>query len=432
MKFTIENSLYTSGSLAGKAGHPLVFPMVKETIKFLDKKLGYKEKDKIHATVYDGKTFCDRYPHPRKRKDFLVVHKTDIGETRWRKRIPNEYVMETDSEQLTDYSGEVLIQVLALTWDKEEEPIALMYFFDNRCNSVWPKVDTDEERTTLYVYSEEFGDREKAPSVTIKNVGAHELGWWSRNCAYATSNAKLDSDKLPSNFKSLLTTFYKKLTYTGDGILKKDLSVMAPAWRTLANIARNAKEEEDNMASSLATDLNTKASNFNYALEELFKKHRWEGEDLDNKVHTGKFMIRDLFTDPQYMKSLIASHEDWQGMNYLEEIAEVEEDIKTFTSRVTKSIVTHFEASGKIAVCDVENRKVIDTSTRWYQNFDDFVESEDPLYVGKINVLDAAIDNETQRSPYISGVGFTIQQDEDGVLFGKTFRRIYILDSQYD
>ena len=186
------------------------------------------------------------------------------------------------------------------------------------------------------------------------------------------------------------------------------------------------------MASSLSTDFNTKASNFNYALEELFKKHRWEGEDLDNKVYTGKFMIRDLFTDPQYMKALIASHEDWQGMNYLEEIAEVEEDIKTFTSRVTKSIVTHFEASGKIAVCDVENRKVIHTSTRWYQNFDDFVESEDPLYVGKINVLDAAIDNETQKSPYISGVGFTIQQDEDGVLFGKTFRRIYILDSQYD
>ena len=306
-----------------------------------------------------------------------------------------------------------------------------MYFFDNRCNSVWPKVDTDEERTTLYVYSPEL-HREKSPSVTIKNVGMNELGWWSNNCAYATSDAKLDSDKLPSNFKSLLTTFYKKLVYTGDGIPKEDLSVMAPAWRTLSNIASNAKEEEDNMASSLATDLNTKASNFNYALEELFKKHRWEGEDLDNKVYTGKFMIRDLFTDPQYMKALIASHEDWQGMNNLEEIAEVEEDIKTFTSRVTKSIVTHFEASGKIAVCDVENRKVIHTSTRWYQNFDDFVESEDPLYVGKINVLDAAIDNETQKSPYISGVGFTIQQDEDGVLFGKTFRRIYILDSQYD
>ena len=219
MKFTIENSLYTSGSLAGKAGHPLVFPMVKETIKFLDKKLGYKEKDKIHATVHDGKTFCDRYPHPNKRKDFLVVNKTDGEQTRWRKRIPNEYVMETDSEQLTDYSGEVLIQVLALTWDKEEEPIALMYFFDNRCNSVWPKVDTDEERTTLYVYSPEL-HREKSPSVTIKNVGMNELGWWSNNCAYATSDAKLDSDKLPSNFKSLLTTFYKKLVYTGDGIPK--------------------------------------------------------------------------------------------------------------------------------------------------------------------------------------------------------------------
>jgi len=61
---------------------------------------------------------------------------------------------------------------------------------------------------------------------------------------------------------------------------------------------------------------------------------------------------------------------------------------------------------------------------------DHFVVEDNVLF--DIHILDAAHDKTSDKSPYISGVGFTIEESEYGKLFGKTFRRSYLLDSQFD
>ena len=143
-------------------------------------------------------------------------------------------------------------------------------------------------------------------------------------------------------------------------------------------------------------------------------------------------MVRELFKNPVQLRSMFESHERQEVTNLLEEISKTEEDAEASSKMVGSVGITHFQASDKVVVYVMEklSRKV--EFVRWHQNFTDFMESEDSLITNKIHILDAAIDRDKGRSPYISGVGFSFQDSEDCQLFGKTFKRSYLLDSQFD
>ena len=153
MKVNIENNL-------------TVFPMVTETIKFLDKKLGYKYKDEIAADIHSVKWLNDTVKHSSSAA-LLAVRKSAGGQIRWRKNIPNGDVE-------IPFTGEPLIQVLALTMDKVEQPLALMLFFDSSCDSVFPVLSPNEQKTTLYIYSN-YWQRAKSPSMMPLNIDRADL-----------------------------------------------------------------------------------------------------------------------------------------------------------------------------------------------------------------------------------------------------------------
>ena len=153
MKVNIENNL-------------TVFPMVTEAIKFLDKKLGYKNKNNIVADIHSGKWLNDTVRYGRSAALF-AVQKSDGDQIRWRKNIPN-------GESEIPFTGEPLIQVLALTMDKIEQPLALMLFFDSSCDSVFPVLNPSEQKTTLYIYSN-YWQRAKSPSMKPLNIDRADL-----------------------------------------------------------------------------------------------------------------------------------------------------------------------------------------------------------------------------------------------------------------
>ena len=398
MKVNIENNL-------------TVFPMVTETIKFLDKKLGYKYKDEIAADIHSVKWLNDTVKHSSSAA-LLAVRKSDGGQIRWRKNIPNGDVE-------IPFTGEPLIQVLALTMDKVEQPLALMLFFDSSCDSVFPVLSPNEQKTTLYIYSN-YWQRAKSPSMKPLNIDRADLDFYQDSCMYANKDIRLRSDKLPTNFRTLLTQFHKIIKATVEGTHKSyDVPI------------RDLGYEKDRHKHHFVAAVEEEINKFNKVLEKLYSDHVYNGVKGVG-LNKEKFMVRELFKNPVQLRSMFESHERQEGTNLLEEISKTEEDAEAFSKMVGSVGITHFQASDKVVVYVMEklSRKV--EFVRWHQNFTDFMESEDSLITNKIHILDAAIDRDKGRSPYISGVGFSFQDSEDGQLFGKTFKRSYLLDSQFD
>ena len=192
---------------------------------------------------------------------------------------------------------------------------------------------------------------------------------------------------------------------------------------------RDLEYEKDRHKHYFVSAVEKEINKFNQVLEKLYSDHVYNGVKGVG-LNKEKFMVRELFKSPEQLRSMFESHERQQGTNLLEEVTKMEEDAEAFSNMVSKIGVTHFQASDKVVVCSIG--KGDEKFTRWYQNFTDFMESEDSLVTNKIHILDTALDRDKGKSPYIMGVGFSIQESEDGQLFGKTFRRSYLLDSQFD
>jgi len=396
MKVNIENNL-------------TVFPMVTEAIKFLDKKLGYKNKNNIVADIHSGKWLNDTVRYGSS-GSFLAVRKSDGDQIRWRKNIPCGDVE-------IPFTEEPLVQVLALTMDKIEQPLALMLFFDSSCDSVFPVLNPSEQKTTLYIYSN-YWQRAKSPSMKPLNIDRADLDFYQDSCMYANKDIRLRYDKLPTNFRTLLTQFHKAVNPVVEGAYEPDMRSM-----------RDLEYEKDRHKHYFVSAVEKEINKFNQVLEKLYSDHVYNGVKGVG-LNKDKFMVRELFKSPEQLRSMFESHERQQGTNLLEEVTKMEEDAEAFSNMVSSIGVTHFQASDKVVVCSVG--KGNEKFTRWYQNFTDFMESEDSLITNKIHILDAALDRDKGKSPYIMGVGFSIQESEDGQLFGNTFRRSYLLDSQFD
>ena len=408
-----------------------VFPMVKETIKFLDKLIGYKSKNEIVANVYGASwLYSDGHTNTNvNRKEFLITVKTN-GEneerTRWRKSLPIGTLPECDE---VPYDDEPLIQSMVLSMDKVEQPLAVLVFFDNRCGSVWPSVSEFEGCSTLYMYSD-FISRAKAPSLRIPHIKNTQLGFRpAEHCWYASSKAKLDRESLPSNFKTILKEFISKNTKVRNlinSVQPEDGKMSGTA--DVYNAAYFISAQQSQHKSEFAQDVNLAVDNFNQVLEKLHADHIYQGVNgFSAEIKNENYLARALFKNPEPLRNMFESYEKQHNTNLLEEITKMEEDAKDFAAMKGTVAVTHFQASDKVVVYGMKNEFF-----RWYQNYTDFIESEDPLITNKIHILDAALDRTSDKSPYISGVGFTIEESEYGKLFGKTFRRSYLLDSQFD
>jgi len=307
--------------------------------------------------------------------------------------------------------------------DKIEQPLALMLFFDSSCDSVFPVLNPSEQKTTLYIYSN-YWQRAKSPSMRPLNIDRADLDFYKDSCMYANKDIRLRSDKLPTNFRTLLTQFHKVVNPVVEG-------TYAPSVPSMRDLEYEKDKHKHYFVSAVEKEINK----FNQVLENLYSDHVYNGVEGVGKE---KFMVRELFKSPEQLRSMFESHERQQGTNLLEEVTKMEEDAEAFSNMVSKIGVTHFQASDKVVVCSMKKGKDWEEwaenmkFTRWYQNFTDFMESEDSLITNKIHILDAALDRDKGKSPYIMGVGFSIQDSEDGQLFGKTFKRSYLLDSQFD
>ena len=382
-----------------------VFPMVNETMKFLDKKLGYKFKDKVVCSLKDHDWVKDHTG-----VDGYILRFGVTASRRGYNQAPNtihhgfQNLLGTPTPK---------VQALVLSMETADQPLGVLFLFDNSCESVTPEIESDEQYTTLYIYSSHI-HRSKSPPINILNMGQNKLGCYPESSnMYATAKTKMECE-LPSGFRATLTKFYGCI---------RDTVEEPRAWKSYG-----FHDQKRRLQTGLESAVNKNVQTFNDTLEKLFSDHLYEGVAMNAKgIAKQQYLIRELFKNPERLRRMMETYEQQQGSNLLAEIDKVEDDVALLQKAVCKHKVVHFQASDKVL-----HMGESDDQQEWFATLDDFIAAIDPVVTNKMCILDATMDRKTNQTPYVAGVGFAMDEKQSGSMFGNTFIRMYDLDSQND
>jgi len=377
-----------------------MYPMVKETVKFMDKQLGYKFKDKVVCNLRDHEWVKDHIGFDEAILQFL--DNTPNGTTRY------------DHHRVNGL-GVPKVQALVFSMEAIEQPLGVLFLFDNSCWSAQPAVAAGWQYTTLYIYSP-FIHRSKTPPIKIARVRMDTVGCYPKtSCIYATAKTKMEY-QLPNGFRATLKKFYTSI--------KAEVEAPNKEWGS----GYVFTDQKRRLQSILEQAVNKNVRTFNDTLEKLFSDHIYEGVAVKAAtISKQQYLIRELFKNPERVRHMVETYEQQQGLNLLAEIDKVEDDVALLQKIVCKHRVLHYHGSDKVLHVG-EN----DMERRWFPSIDDFTAAIDPVVVNKLCILDAAMDRASGQTPYVAGVGFAMDQVERGTVFGSTFVRMYYLDSQND
>ena len=378
-----------------------MYPMVKETVKFMDKQLGYKFKDKVVCNLRDHEWVKDRIGI-----DTTILRcSNNVGQA----------ISFRDMKHLAKVEATPKVQALVFSMETAEQPLGVLFLFDNSCWSALPTLPSEEQYTTLYIYSP-FIHRQKNPPINIARVSLGTVGCYPKtNSMYATAKTKMEH-QLPNGFRATLKKFYT--------VIKGQVEAPNKEWGR----GYVFTDQKRRLQATLERAVNKNVRTFNDTLEKLFSDHIYEGVAVKaESISKQQYLIRELFKNPERVRHVMETYEQQQGLNLLAEIDKVEDDVALLQKIVCKHRVLHYHGSDKVL-----HVGEFDEEHRWYPSIDDFTAAIDPMVINKLCILDAAMDRDSGQTPYVAGVGFAMDQAETGSVFGNTFVRMYYLDSQND
>ena len=381
-----------------------MYPMVKETVQFMNKQLGYKFRDKVVCNLRDHEWVKERIGI-----DTTILQcSTPNGITRYDTR-------PSIRENFPSRTAAPKVQALVFSMETADQPLGILFLFDNSCWSALPTLPSEEQYTTLYIYSS-FIHRQKTPPINIARVTMGTVGCYPKtHSMYATAKTKMEY-QLPNGFRATLKKFYTSI--------KAEVEAPNKEWGR----GYVFQDQKRRLQATLEHAVNKNVRTFNDTLEKLFSDHIYKGVAVKAaSISKQQYLIRELFKNPERVRHVVETYEQQQGLNLLAEIDKVEDDVALLQKIVCKHRVLHYHGSDKVL-----HVGEFDEEHSWHPSIADFTAAIDPMVINKLCILDAAMNRDSGETPYVAGVGFAMDQAETGSVFGNTFVRMYYLDSQND